>query len=913
MIIRRWRNQPLVFKSVLTVFITGLVVWFVLDTLQARHLNEILLQELSARLAEENHIARVRLSDAIERYRKLTGLFTENYRVREHFNNLPQLQTPVRHNNWPEWLPPPSSWRGLIRPTHIVVFDGQGNIREIFDLANQPFPNSFMARKELAMRKSLGVSFATSIAKAPYILTAGTVSDAGGEPSGTLLLMTHIDDRFLRSVGREGQIKGVAVALITGSGQFQRVLASSDPNRIAKGTLISFLEDEYLLAGRGHFDYGDWDLRIKLTTFMSRNLVVEINDNIMDLGRDQRLVAALVYVTVFILLMVLLSHRIGKLSNLVETFWRKELLSVPPKLEQKDKITALEHRFKDLAQEVAASRQLMRSHHELETRTRQLETLQAVTEELGVGVLRLSGSGPVAINDQMDLFIRECGNVDQFLYSTSHNHRIQTRDSRGLSRIFDVIHLNQLAEDEVILVQDVTELVNSTAALEHQALHDMLTGLPNRTLLMDRLQQVIQIAHRNGSHVALMLIDLDRFKDINDTLGHLAGDKVLKKFAQRIIVLLRETDTLARLGGDEFALLLPGTSITGARLIAKKLAQALVPPMHIEEQDMDINASIGMVQYPTHGGDVEQLLRHADVAMYHAKRTQSGHSVYDPDTDAYTSGRLSLMVDLRTATEKDEIILYFQPQVDLSNMRVTGAEALIRWQHPVHGLLPPDRFIPLIEMTASIGQITRWALNEAIHCCARWQSNGRNLDIAINLSARNLHDPKLVPFAKHRLAAHGLNPALLTLELTETAIMHDPATSQLALDAASLLGVMVAMDDFGTGYSSLSHLRQLPVSKLKIDKSFVSQMQKNEDDAIIVRSTVDLAHNLGISVIAEGVESESQLDYLRQILCDSAQGYYFAKPMPYDEFNRWLDWFEGQATLGEKPKKRKGKRKVIGG
>ena len=319
MLLRRWRNQPLVFKSVLTVFTTGLVVWFVLDTLQARHLHNILLQELSARLAEENHIARVRLSNAIERQRKLTGLFTETLRVREHFNDLPEVQTLARHTNWPDWLPPPSSWRGLIRPTHIVVFNGQGNIREIFDLAKKPFPNGFMARKELAVRKSLGVSFATSIAKAPYILTASSVSDASGQPSGTLLLMTHINDRFMRSVAREGQIKGVVVALITGSGQFQRILTSSDPNRIAKGTLISSLEDEYLLAGRGHFDYGDWDLRIKLITFMSRNLVVDINDNMMDLGREQRLVASSAYVMVFILLMVLLSHRIGNLSSFPAT------------------------------------------------------------------------------------------------------------------------------------------------------------------------------------------------------------------------------------------------------------------------------------------------------------------------------------------------------------------------------------------------------------------------------------------------------------------------------------------------------------------------------------------------------------------------------------------------------------------
>jgi len=426
------------------------------------------------------------------------------------------------------------------------------------------------------------------------------------------------------------------------------------------------------------------------------------------------------------------------------------------------------------------------------------------------------------------------------------------------------------------------------AAILHQALHDELTGLPNRNLLYDRLQQAINLWHRAQKTVALLIMDLDRFKEINDALGHQSGDEVLVQTARRLREALRGTDTVARLGGDEFALLLPTGDAQQATQLANKVLKALEPPYQINGIAIDVKASVGIAVYPDHGNNADDLIRHADMAMYQAKQQGSGFTVYAAESDANSLNRLTLQAELRHAIQNDKLALYYQPQVDLASGSVIGVEALLRWNHPQKGFIPPDEFIPLAEKSGLISMLTELVLNKAFHQCNIWQQAGIHLTIAINLSARNLHDTRLPSHISRMLSALKIPADRIHLEITESAMMVDPAKAKQILDGFDDIGLGLAIDDFGTGYSSLSYLKRLPVDVIKIDKSFVLDMTKDENDASIVRATIDLAHTLGLRVVAEGVEDRETWSALQKLGCDIAQGYYISRPVPAEELVRWL-------------------------
>ena len=427
------------------------------------------------------------------------------------------------------------------------------------------------------------------------------------------------------------------------------------------------------------------------------------------------------------------------------------------------------------------------------------------------------------------------------------------------------------------------------AALEHQALHDTLTGLPNRSLLMDRLQQAILALRRENKPCALMIMDLDRFKDINDTLGHQTGDLLLQQVSVRLNDALRESDTAARLGGDEFALLLPGADQHFAEHIAQRVLKAMEQMFTVNDHSLRVGASLGIALYPRHGQDAQTLIQHADVAMYVAKRSHGGYAFYDSGQDPHSVERLGLVTDLGRAISNDALELYYQPKVAIATRRVTGAEALLRWRHGSRGFIPPDEVIPLAEQTGLIRPLTQWVINAALRQCALWLSHGRALPVAINLSARNLQDPNLDGQIGDYLAAWSLPQEFVELEITEGAVMDDPQRAQDMLTRLDQMGVRIAIDDYGTGFSSLAYLKKLPVNELKIDKSFVMDMDQDDNDAVIVRSTIDLAHNLGLRVTAEGVESLEIWNLLEMLGCDTAQGYYISPPLPAAEFERWMD------------------------
>ena len=434
--------------------------------------------------------------------------------------------------------------------------------------------------------------------------------------------------------------------------------------------------------------------------------------------------------------------------------------------------------------------------------------------------------------------------------------------------------------------------------LQQMAFFDGLTGLPNRNQLYDRLLQAVRADRRDGKPLALLLVDLDRFRDINDTLGHHQGDLLLRQVGERLKLALRETDFIARLGGDEFAVLLPLARVEHATLVAGKIIQTLERPSLIGGLPLAVEPSIGIALFPEHATSADTLLQRADVAMYRAKQDGSGFVIYHAAIDEHNPQRLALMGELREAIDHNQLALHYQPKIGLNTGRVVGAEALLRWNHPTRGFVPPGQFIGPAERTGLIRPLTLWVLDTALRQCAEWRRAGIALPVSVNLSARNLHDAELPARLMELLQAHGADPSWIELELTESTLMADPARALDTLTRLHALGLRFAIDDFGTGYSSLGYLRQLPVSAIKIDKSFVLGMETRKDDSVIVLSTIELAHHLGLDVIAEGVETRSAWDRLFAMDCDTAQGFYMSRALPAAEFVRWLAAAEVKLALG---------------
>jgi diguanylate cyclase (GGDEF)-like protein len=426
-------------------------------------------------------------------------------------------------------------------------------------------------------------------------------------------------------------------------------------------------------------------------------------------------------------------------------------------------------------------------------------------------------------------------------------------------------------------------------AKEHQALHDALTGLPNRSLFSHRIEQLLNAGRRADRTAAVMLIDLDHFKEINDTLGHHAGDRLLQEVAERLDATLDESQTVARLGGDEFGVLLPDCgSHDEASAVAQQLLAQLREPFSIDGLTLEVDASIGIACAPGHGNDVEQLNQRADIAMYAAKEGGRGYVMFEPQLDRYSPRRLSLAGSLRSAIADGEIVLFYQPKALLTTGKIVGVEALARWRHPRLGLIGPSEFVPIAEQTGLIGPLTSYVLEEALNQVREWSAHGEELSVAVNLSARSFLDAQLAVEIPRLLERTGVPARLLELEITESMLMTDPARAKATLERLSSIGLSLSVDDFGTGYSSLANLKRLPVDGIKIDKSFVIDMPHDQSDAAIVRSTIDLAHNLGLRVVAEGVESHEAWRRLEELGCDLAQGFHVSRPVPADAMTRLL-------------------------
>ncbi|MDE2370150.1 MAG: EAL domain-containing protein [Burkholderiales bacterium] len=476
---------------------------------------------------------------------------------------------------------------------------------------------------------------------------------------------------------------------------------------------------------------------------------------------------------------------------------------------------------------------------------------------------------------------------------------VRSNDEIGeLARAFEAMRLGIQARSE-----DVLRL----------AYWDSLTGLPNREQFTRKVQEALLATPAGAApgapgapgHCALLMLDLDRFKHVNDVLGLRIGDRLLCSVAERLSRLARPdaaaggTPSVARLGGDEFAVLLPDRGREAALAMAQRIQQDFETPLVMDDQTVDLGSSIGIVLAPEHGGEASVLLSRAEMAMYAAKRQQSGWRVFDSSLDTGSQDSLSLLSELRRALERSELVLYLQPKVDLKTRRTIAAEALVRWQHPQRGLVPPMQFIPFAERTGFIRKLTNWVVDAAAAAWVDCRARGLSLRISVNLSALDLMDQDLPAKFGAMLARHGVPTSALCLEITESAIMDDPQRALVTLQQLSAMGFRLSIDDFGTGYSSLAYLKRLPVDELKIDKSFVLAMERDLGDAKIVRSTIELAHNLGLSVVAEGLETATSWRLLEALGCDEGQGYFIARPMPAEDFADWVrSWQEPDLGVG---------------
>ena len=561
---------------------------------------------------------------------------------------------------------------------------------------------------------------------------------------------------------------------------------------------------------------------------------------------------------------------------------------ISARVQAEERLRASERLFRSLFNESPAGQILSSSDRQI------IAVNRAFCEMTGYTEAEILEKGWAAItppDDQPDIFAAFERLWSGELDTMQMDRRYLRKDG---SLLWGQVSVARVADDDgraryvIDQVQDISDRKQTQETLEHQALHDALTDLPNRVLARDRLDQAILLARRQQTKVALLIIDLDHFKEVNDTFGHQAGDQLLRQVGQRFSGELREADTVARLGGDEFAILLLGADIDGARKVADKLLATLERPFMVEGQALDVGASIGIAVYPDHADSADSMMRRSDIAMYVAKRSRRTHATYSRDHDEPGDSRLAMMAQLRHAINAGALTLHYQPIARLSSGQVERLEALVRWQRPGRGLVPPSDFIAFAEQTGLIQPLTQWVLLSALRQCVSWHAAGQPLGVSVNISMRNLLDIQLPETVAQIMREAAAEPAWLTLEITESTVMAESQRTLETLEKLRSLGVRLSIDDFGTGYSSLAYLHRLPVHEMKIDHSFVSGLIDNTTSDAIVRAAVDLGHKLCLAVVAEGIEDGATWNKAREYGIDFGQGYYLARPVPAEDVRPWL-------------------------
>lgn len=908
-------------KMVITTVIVGTIMWYAFDILQAKKLEGIFHNQLNETLSEQALKDRLRFDRYVKAHLHSTKLFVSQRDFSEYIETQkwkPGDTVSIRyHRMAPAWIPRASVLRTFIHPRFALLLDPDENVREVYNgQRNEKLPEALLDPSDYLIMKSSGQHFMTRLDDQPYLVTSENYLGPDGKVKAILMLASPIDDAFL--VSALGATPSGHIVALLSSGESPYVLVSSDLTMIPAGTQLEDLKKEYVVTGHEYFDYGASEQVIRFFSFTPKKNTGTLVSSIIASERRLRIIGLPMVIIPFALLMFWITRRIELLTLRISNFSERKLGVKHGELLKGDQLHALEKRFQQLTDEVLAARDrlkkeaeekllLEKKHMEMAQKEKELIFLQSITQAIGIGVLVETSDGKEAANQQMEVFAWLCGGISNFDMNMAENEELVLTDRNGEKRIFHISSPAIFNEEKICLVRDITEIREETDALEYMAMHDSLTGLPNRALLQDRLQQAIFVGQREEKELALLMMDLDRFKEINDTLGHHVGDLVLKEVGNRLPGVLRKSDTFARLGGDEFAAVLPSTDLDHAKETALKLLKALEAPVVVDGHNLHVGASLGIVFFPDHGEDPCTLLKRADVAMYVAKNNQSGMAVYNPEHDQHNIKNLVLVGELRDAIEEEELEVFYQPKININTGRVRGLEALVRWEHAKHGYVGPDEFISLAEYTGLIKPLTSWVMETAVQQYTYWQQGGVGVGtvLSVNLSSVSLLDPSFSEEVAALVKKHGIKPECLEFEITESAVMADPEQALKTIKKLRKYGIRLAIDDFGTGYSSLAYLRDLPLNEIKIDKSFVMNMMTDESDAMIVRSTIDLAHNLGMDVSAEGVDSAEILNRLKEMKCDGAQGYYLCVPLSPEDLAGWFErrsLGSGQASEGSRIK-----------
>ncbi|MDQ7016035.1 MAG: diguanylate cyclase, partial [Gammaproteobacteria bacterium] len=754
----------------------GALVWQLLALLQEPALQQILNNELKQQLQIENSTSRSQFDRYLKQYPKITQLLAKQHDLIQYSSELLPSGSVSSSRRPPAWLQHSSSWHGLIHPSHIVLLDAQHRLREIYQLRKQALPSELQQPNAELLQLAKDQNYLTTLSDKPYLLTLSAIKNKQ-HTVAYLLLLAPLNSSFLRHSQHDFHGRKAIIALLSGYQQ-QTVFASSDPIRLPLNRQLSEVQTQFVVTGKTFFDYGSSDLKLRFSTLLSKDQINTLNANLIQLTQKQLLIASLCFIGAFIGLMLYYAARLKRLNRKTLLFSQQHLGLQTANKPHPDEMMQLEVSLKQLTQQVLKQQHEQKKRHSIDKKIKQFEILQTATESLGVGVILsgdIKGEG-YAITQQMKCFAEDCGGIAFFLQQAEQHQQIECLDQHLQQRIFKLRWLSLANEQErVLLVQEETELVESMAMLEHQAQHDSLTGLPNRSLFMQRCQQTMNDCHKQPQHpFSLMMMDLDRFKAVNDTLGHHIGDQLLQQVSQRLSSRLRSNDTLARLGGDEFALLLPNTDAQQAKQVAELLQKQLKESFTLNQHSLSISTSIGIVTCPDHGKKTHILMQRADVAMYAAKRSQTGYCIYDPSKDPNSEERLQLINELSEAIEAEQLELYFQPQHDCQSGKTAVVEALLRWQHPRHGLLSPARFLALAEQNSLMIPLGKMVLKKAIQQCEQWNQQSLPLTVSVNLSAHSFQDDELLPYITQLLNNHHVEGRQLTLELTESSLMDNP-------------------------------------------------------------------------------------------------------------------------------------------
>ncbi len=930
------RRIPLTPKIILLTVSAALLSWGLLEYTQNKRLQSIFEAQLNRQLAVQAQEARVRFDNYVNAYNAAVEVTISQRRFTDYLSGR-DLKAAKRmkyyNNELPPWMPAPSVLRRLVRVSYAILMDEDGNVREVYQGIAKPLPQPLLKPGSLLRALSSNQSLMTSIDGTPFVITAGPILEQGGGEGrrikAILMFASPLDDDFLADSQGFAGAKGIVVLMSEA-----KVIASNRPDVLPGGTIFSEAERNYLVMGKSFFDIGSSDLLVEFASLISKKEYEALGTEVLAAGRRNRIGLTLLFIVIFSAVMSGITRRVQRLTRRIADFSEKKLGGLSAAFSKGDQLEILDKSFQRLTEEVEyATGKLERARDELELRVdeRTAELRESVgsyrtlAENLPGIVYRLY----LREQNRMQFFNKmveqmtgysigelekgEVCSIDPFILRDD-KERVTGEVTRAIDsdRPFEVEYRLQhkqggikyfvergrpvrdadgapLYIDGVIL--DISERKQAEETIKYQAYHDLLTGLSNKARFLDILNHEILQTQRVRKKLAVLSLDIDQFKNVNDSLGHAAGDKLIQDVAVRLKSCVREFDTIARIGGDEFLILLPLlVNPQDASRISEKLMEAVKKPFRINHHELRLTASVGISLYPDDGESAEALIKNADIALHYAKdQGRDNHQFFNVALNIRTLDRIRFENRLRQAVERGELVVYYQPQQNIKTRKLTGVEALVRWNHPEMGLLSPMQFVPLAEEIGLIIQIDQWVLRTACEQLKAWEAAGHAPQyITTNLSARQFQQPRLAEMISDILKETNLRPECLGIEITETIAMQDTELTAGNVNRLNALGVHFFIDDFGTGYSSLSYLKKLPIHKLKIDQSFIAYSTKDRDYQAIINAIIAMAHILKLKVVAEGVETEDQMSFLDSRDCDEMQGYLFSEPLPAGEFEKLL-------------------------